>query len=53
MTPLLTRSLPITTKRRLGFVKEAYSNHQPLDLANWEEFGYEKDDTEVRCVLPP
>jgi len=51
-SPLLDLALPKDTERRLGFVKESYNAYKPLDLADWKEFGYEKDKDSVRCVSP-
>ncbi|KAL8280858.1 hypothetical protein RQP46_006862 [Phenoliferia psychrophenolica] len=51
VTPLLNASLPIRTERRLGFVKEAYNNYQKLDLADWKEFGYKKNEKDESAMI--
>ncbi|BGP40709.1 hypothetical protein JCM10449v2_004671 [Rhodotorula kratochvilovae] len=49
-SPLLFEALPKDTERRLGFVKEAYNAYKPLDLADWKEFGYDKEKGEISCM---
>lgn len=44
----LFKALPKDHEKRLGFIKETYSAYKPLDLAEWQEFGYEKNKEEVR-----
>ncbi|GAA5931577.1 hypothetical protein JCM3775_006892 [Rhodotorula graminis] len=48
-SPLLDLALPKDNERRLGFVKESYNAYKPLDLADWKEFGYKKDE-DVSCM---
>ncbi|GAA5851642.1 hypothetical protein JCM8547_001161 [Rhodosporidiobolus lusitaniae] len=47
---IIYESLPKDTERRLGFSKETYNAYQPLELADWKAFGYEKDKEEVSCM---
>lgn len=46
----LYKALPKDLERRLGYVKETYNAYKPLDLADWQAFGYEKDKEEVRYM---
>ncbi|GAA6008849.1 hypothetical protein JCM10207_001746 [Rhodosporidiobolus poonsookiae] len=49
-TDVIYDALPKDQERRLGFSKETYDGFTPLDLADWKEFGYEKDKEEVSCM---
>ncbi|KWU44041.1 phosphoketolase [Rhodotorula sp. JG-1b] len=46
----LFKALPKDQERRLGFLKETYNAYKPLDLAAWQDFGYEKNKDEVSCM---
>ncbi|GAA5991913.1 hypothetical protein JCM11641_003020 [Rhodosporidiobolus odoratus] len=47
---LIYEALPKDQERRLGFSKETYNAYKPLELADWKEFGYEKDKEEISCM---
>lgn len=48
---LVYAALPKEQERRLGFSPETYNAYKDLDLADWKEFGYEKDKEEIRFVF--
>ncbi|BGP16790.1 hypothetical protein JCM10213_002184 [Rhodosporidiobolus nylandii] len=47
---IITEALPKDESRRLGFSKETFDAYEPLDLPDWQQFGYEKDKEEVSCM---
>lgn len=49
----LYKAIPKDQEKRMGFIKETYDAYKPLDLADWQEFGYEKDKDEVRYARIP
>ena len=41
---LALKIIPVKEERRMGYAKEVYEGHQPLDLPDWKEFSYPKDE---------
>ena len=43
-------AIPKDVERRMGNVKETYDAFEPLELGDWQKFGYEKGGDDVSYV---
>jgi len=43
-------AIPKDVERRMGNLKETYDAFEPLELGDWQKFGYEKGGDDVSCM---